>query len=81
MKFNFKILIIVSYCVKLLITWAFLDVAAFLNRYWARAFFTSMFSRYLYNSCVCSHTSSAFLVTLTDHPVVPFTINYTMIKV
>ena len=73
--------IIVRYCVKHLITWAFVDVAAFVNRCWTRAFFTSMFSRYLFSSCVGSHTSSAFLVTLTDHPVIPFAMNYTMIEV
>ena len=66
---------------KHLITWAFVDVAAFVNRCWARAFFTSMFSRYLFSSCVGSHTSSAFLVTLTDHPVIPFAMNYTIIEV
>ena len=66
---------------KHLITWAFVDVAAFVNRCWTRAFFTSMFSRYLFSSCVGSHTSSAFLVTLTDHPVIPFAMNYTIIEV
>ena len=63
------------------ITWAFVDVAAFVNRCWSRAFFTSMFSRYLFSSCVGSHTSSAFLVTLTDHPVIPFAMNYKIIEV
>ena len=58
-----------------------MDVAAFVNRCWSRAFFTSMFGRYLFSSCVGSHTSSAFLVTLTDHPVIPFAMNYNIIKV
>ena len=78
--FGSKILTTISCRVKLLLTWAFVYVAAFVNRCGASAFFTSMISRGLYSSYVCSHTSSAFLVTLTDHPVIPFTINYTIVK-
>ena len=72
---------ITSYYMEHSITWAFVDVAAFVNRCWSRAFFTSMFGRYLFSSCVGSHTSSAFLVTLTDHPVIPFAMNYNIVKV
>ena len=71
----------ISHYVEHYITWAFVDVAAFVNRCWSRAFFTSMFGRYLFSSCVGSHTSSAFLVTLTDHPVIPFAMNYNIVKV
>ena len=72
---------ITSHYVEHSITWAFVDVAAFVNRCWSRAFFTSMFGRYLFSSGVGSHTSSTFLVTLTDHPVIPFAMNYNIIKV
>ena len=72
---------IISNYVEHYITWAFVDVAAFVNRCWSRAFFTSMFGRYLFSSGVGSHTSSTFLVTLTDHPVIPFAMNYNIIKV
>ena len=72
---------ITMYYVEHSITWAFVDVAAFVNRCWSRAFFTSMFGRYLFSSGVGSHTSSTFLVTLADHPVIPFAMNYKIIKV
>ena len=72
---------ITSHYMEHSITWAFVDVAAFVNRCWSRAFFTSMFGRHLFGSCVGSHTSSAFLVTLADHPVIPFAMNYNIIKV
>ena len=72
---------IISNYVEHYITWAFVDVAAFVNRCWSRALFTSMFGRYLFSSFIGSHTSSAFLVTLTDHPVIPFAMNYNIVKV
>ena len=72
---------IISHSVEHYITWAFVDVAAFVNRFWSRAFFASMFGKYFFSSCVGSHTSSAFLVTLTDHPVIPFAMNYNIVKV
>ena len=72
---------ITSYYVEHSITWAFVDVAAFVNRCWSRALFTSMFGRYLFSSFIGSHTSSTFLVTLTNHPVIPFAMNYKIIEV
>ena len=57
-------------------TWTFMYIAAFSNARWSSTLFSSMLCINLWNSCICSHPTSTWLITFSCLPIVPFTVNY-----
>ena len=57
-------------------TWAFLYIAAFLDRSWARAFVTPMLSCNLFCSRIHPCSTSTWFRAFADYPFIPFTMDY-----